>query len=340
MVLAQRIALELQRQIPNIQNIHVLNPHAIYVLLNRGTVTLHGHVQDDNLKQQAEQIARSTRGVQNVQNQLIVAGQAGAFPPFGYVPGQQGTTQSGSSMGTGRQSTTGQQSTFGQPSTTGQRSTSRQPSSTGQSQTGFQQMSSSDKLLARQVALELQQQFPGSEIVYVMDPQAINVMVSEGTVMLHGAVQDQNMKQQAEQIARSVSGARNIHNDLIIMGQPQQRQTTGQQQQMPMTSTDRRLAQQIQQQLQQRFPDSNINVTINRGTATLHGTVQDQNQKQQAEQIAKSMGGVQSVQNNLTVSAGQGEFPPLGYTPGQDDSSQQDTGISSGTDSPDQSQPY
>ncbi len=333
LVLAQRIALELQRQLPNVQNINVLNPEAIYVAVGQNTVTLHGHVQNRNLKQQAEQIARSISGVQNVQNQLIVAGETGAFPPLGYTPGQPSTTTGRSSMGTGQQSTTGQGSMSRQPSTMGQM---------GQSQTGFQQTSTSDKVLAHQVALELQQQLPSNEIVYVLDTQAINVMVSDGTVMLHGTAPDQSTKQRAEQIAKSVSGARNVQNDLIILGQPQQRQTgmgMGQQD-TTMTSTDRRLAQQIQQQLRQQFPGSDINVTISQGTATLHGTVQSQNQKQQAEQTAKSISGVQSVQNNLTVSAAQGAFPPFGYTPPESDTSQRDMGSSSGMNNPDQPQSY
>jgi osmotically-inducible protein OsmY len=126
------------------------------VTVSQGTATLQGSVRDQNQKQQAEQIAQSISGIENVQNNLTVSG---------------------------RPSTTGQQPTYGQQSTTGQM---------GQSQTGFQQTSTSDKVLAYQVALELQQQMPSSEIVYVLDPQAINVMVSEGTVMLHGTAPDQH----------------------------------------------------------------------------------------------------------------------------------------------------
>jgi osmotically-inducible protein OsmY len=105
MVLAQRIALELQRQLPSVQNIQVLDPHAIYVVVNQNTVTLHGHVQDRNLKQKAEQIARSISACRRSE-QLIVAGEATTFPPLGYTPGQQSTTTGRSTTGTSQQMTT------------------------------------------------------------------------------------------------------------------------------------------------------------------------------------------------------------------------------------------
>jgi len=403
MILAQRVGLELQRQLPGEQTIHVLDPHAIYVAVSQGAVTLHGFVQNSNERQQAEQIVRSIRGVQTVQNQLLLASEATAFPPLGYVPDQGTQTgrtyQGGYTTGTqqpttGQQMTTsdrtltqqidqqirqqlpnasiivtvnqgmamltgtaldnsqkqqaeqiarsisgvrtvqnnitisGQPSTMGQTSATGQpSSTTRLPSTTGQTTTGFQQAGASDKILARQVALELQQQLPSSEVVYVLDQQAINVMVTQGTVMLHGSVPDQNLKQQAEQIARSVSGARNVRNELTIMGQAQRTAmgTMGQPQQM--TASDSRLADQIKQQISQQLPSANINVMVSQGTVMLHGSVQDQSQKQQAEQIAKSVSGLQTVQNDLTVGAAGTAFPPLGYIPGQEGAAgQQDTG--------------
>ena len=191
MVLAQRIALELQRQLPNVQNIHVLDPHAIYVVVNQNTVTLHGHVQDRNLKQQAEQIARSISGVQNVQNQLIVAGEAGAFPPLGYTPEQPSTTTGRSAMGTG------------------------------------QQMTTSDRNMAQQIDQQIRQQLSGANIT---------VTVSQGTATLQGSVRDQNQKQQAEQIAQSISGIENVQNNLTVSGQQSRRPDSS----PPMGSSPRR----------------------------------------------------------------------------------------------------
>lgn len=103
-----------------------------------------------------------------------------------------------------------------------------------------------------------------------------------------------------------------------------------------MTASDRRLAQQVEQQLQQQLPEANITAHVRQGTVTLQGSVQDQSQKQQAERVARSVQGVQNVRNSLAV-GGQGtEYPALGYVPGQEGQmqqgqTQQDTGISGDT---------
>ena len=56
-------------------------------------------------------------------------------------------------------------------------------------------------------------------------------------------------------------------------------------------------------------------------------TGEDRRQEQQAEQIAKSVSGLQTVQNDLTVGASGTAFPPLGYIPEQAGAAgQQDTG--------------
>lgn len=47
--------------------------------------------------------------------------------------------------------------------------------------------------------------------------------------------------------------------------------------------------------------DSTINVDVDKGVVTLSGTVANQAQKTKAEQVAKSVEGVTSVKNNLTV---------------------------------------
>jgi osmotically-inducible protein OsmY len=173
------------------------------------------------------------------------------------------------------------------------------------------------------VALELQQQLTTGQTVHVVDPQAIYIAASQGTIMLHGSVQDRNQIQQIERIARNVQGVQNVQNQLNAAGQQVIGQPAGQQQ--PMSASDRRLAQQVEQQLQQQLPDANINVTASQGTITLQGSVPQQNQKQQAERIAQSVSGVRNIRNNITV----GEYPPLGFVPGQEDQAQQqETGIS------------
>lgn len=71
------------------------------------------------------------------------------------------------------------------------------------------------------------------------------------------------------------------------------------------TGSQQQLTQQVEQKLQQQFPQANISVSINEDTATLRGSVQQENQKQQAEQIAKSVQGIENIENQINVSGGQ-----------------------------------
>lgn len=185
-----------------------------------------------------------------------------------------------------------------------------------------QQMSGSDRWLAQQIQRQLRQQTQGRQNVRVVDPQGIYVIASQGTVALFGSVQNENQKQQIEQAIQSVEGVQNVENNLNVEGQQQgrqqqrfgrqdqqqwqsdqqqrqQREQQRRQAQQQMSSSERQLAQQIEQKLQQQLPQADIFVSVNRSTATLHGSVQQQQDKQQAEKIAKSVQGVQDIQNQI-----------------------------------------
>ncbi len=87
MALAQQVAQRLRQQLSGVQNVQIARPGTIYVIVNRGTVTLDGFVPDSNSKQQAEQIAKSISGVTNVKNSLNIGGAAtGGNAPLGYMP--------------------------------------------------------------------------------------------------------------------------------------------------------------------------------------------------------------------------------------------------------------
>jgi hypothetical protein len=98
MALAQQVAQKLRQQLTGIQNVQVARPGTIYVIVNKGTVTLDGLVSSNNLKQKAEQVAKSISGVQNVKNSLSISAAAGGSQAFGYIPpdeDQQGASQYG-----------------------------------------------------------------------------------------------------------------------------------------------------------------------------------------------------------------------------------------------------
>jgi osmotically-inducible protein OsmY len=158
----------------------------VQVQAQNGTVTLQGHV--DNWNQVADAIdAAFAAGASLVNSQFAVGAagstaQGGAYPSYGYPAGQQG-----------------------QPRT-------RQAPMAGQDQA-----STADLRLARQVASQLRQQLPPGQNVQPVQPQSIYVTVRQGTVTLHGYVQNSSDKQQAQQIVQSIQGVQNVRNDIIIL---------------------------------------------------------------------------------------------------------------------------
>jgi osmotically-inducible protein OsmY len=158
-----------------------MRPGTIYVMASSGNVMLHGVITNPSIKQQANQIARAVPGVRNVTDSLRVVRGAGAYPSYGYVPGQGAQTQYIAESG--------------------------QPTS-----------SQSDMTLAQQVAVKLRQQLPGMYNVQIETPGTIYVKVSNGTVTLDGFVSNNDAKRNAEQIAKSISGVQNVKNSLSIVG--------------------------------------------------------------------------------------------------------------------------
>jgi osmotically-inducible protein OsmY len=256
--LARQVASQLRQQLPPGQNVQLVQPQSIYVTVQRGTVILHGYVQNSSQKQQAQQIAQSIQGVQNVRNDLAILGTQGA-PSQGYggttgqygtpsgAPGSGGTTTAPGPGGTSGQSMGGasnqsgsyqpqgyipSQSNQSQPGMSSQDQygqSSMQPSSGGttdQSQygpsstMGGQQMpmSASDMALAQRVVQQLKQQLAGIQNIQLMRPGTIYVMAVQGNVMLHGTITNPNVKQQADQIANAVPGVRNVTDTLRVIG--------------------------------------------------------------------------------------------------------------------------
>ena len=117
MALAQQVAQKLRQQLSGVQNVQVVQPGTIYVIVSKGTVTLDGFVPSSDAKQKAEQIAKSVTGIQNVKNSLNIGGAAGGNQALGYMPadedefaGQQygnqpqyGNQQSGNQISLGNQ---------------------------------------------------------------------------------------------------------------------------------------------------------------------------------------------------------------------------------------------
>ncbi len=274
--------------------------------------------------------------------------QSGSYQPQGYIsPGQGNQSQQGmggqdqsSSRSSGQQGF-GDQDQYSQSGQAGAQMGGRQAG-----------MSASDMALAQNVVQQLKQQLTGVQNIQIIRPGTIYVMASQGTVMLHGFVQSSSISQQAAQIARAVPGVRNLQSTLragdparsypsygYIPGQEPQSQQgaadqgmqgSAQMRQMAAgqsSQSDMAIAQRVAMRLREQLPSfynvqiatpGTIYVKVSNGTVTLDGSVSNNDAKRNAEQIAKSISGVQNVKNSLSIA---GINQSLGYMPADEDPS-------------------
>ncbi len=292
--LARQVANQLRQQLPPGQNVQLVQPQSIYVTVQRGTVILHGYVQNSSQKQQAQQIAQSIQGVQNVRNDLtILSTQGAAGQGYGGTTGPYGTTSGapgygGTSSGQGYGGTTtapGSGGTSGQSmGGTSNQSGSYQPqgyipSQSNQSQPG---MSSQDQYGQSST----QQGFGGTTDQSQYGPE------------------QQHGRQQSVRAERhdGCTASRDERSDMALA---------------------RTVVQQLRQQLTgiqniQLMRPGTIYVMAVQGNVMLHGFITNPNVKQQADQIANAVPGVRNVTDTLRVIGGAaGGYPSYGYIPGQ-----------------------
>ncbi len=122
----------------------------------------------------------------------------------------------------------------------------------------------------------------------------IAVETTGGIVQLSGFVGSDAIRQRAEQLARSVEGVKSVRNDLAIQTAPQ---TAGQ------YVDDTTLTTKVKAALlaDDEVKGLAISVETSGGTVQLTGTAKSDSERQKAEQLAKNIEGVTSVQNSITV---------------------------------------
>ena len=123
----------------------------------------------------------------------------------------------------------------------------------------------------------------------------INVETYRGVVQLGGFVDNAQQKAQATKVARSVTGVKEVRNDLLVSTKPHA--TTGQ------DVDDSVLTTSVKAKL---MDDSTtkayeINVGTQKGVVQLTGFVDSTTMKARAGELARSVNGVKEVRNNLIV---------------------------------------
>jgi hyperosmotically inducible protein len=123
----------------------------------------------------------------------------------------------------------------------------------------------------------------------------INVETYRGVVQLGGFVDNTQQKDQATKVARSVTGVKEVRNDLRVSTKPHA--TAGQ------DLDDSMLTASVESKL---MADSatkgyQINVGTQKGVVQLTGFVDSTTMKAKAGEIARSVDGVKQVRNDLEI---------------------------------------
>jgi len=123
----------------------------------------------------------------------------------------------------------------------------------------------------------------------------INVETYRGVVQLGGFVDNAQQKSQATKVARSVTGVKEVRNDLLISTKPHA--STGQ------DVDDSMLTSSVKAKL---MDDSTtkayeINVGTQKGVVQLTGFVDSTAMKARAGELARSVDGVKDVRNDLEI---------------------------------------
>ena len=123
----------------------------------------------------------------------------------------------------------------------------------------------------------------------------INVETYRGVVQLGGFVDNAQQKEQATKVARSVTGVKEVRNDLRISTKPHA--TAGQDidHSMITTSVKAKLTDDPATKAYQ------INVGTEKGVVQLTGFVDSTAMKTRAGEVARSVDGVKSVRNDLEI---------------------------------------
>jgi osmotically-inducible protein OsmY len=145
------------------------------------------------------------------------------------------------------------------------------------------------------------------ELAFDQDPRvpsdALNVRVSDGSVLLTGTVLSLAAKRAAEQDAAATLGVGRVENRIIVV---------------PPPAVEDHAEDQLRRAIQRHplLDEERISVRIEQGTAHLSGHVESEHARRTADDLAAQAIGVSAVWNELTVQPG--SEPPAPREPGRE----------------------
>jgi hyperosmotically inducible periplasmic protein len=127
-----------------------------------------------------------------------------------------------------------------------------------------------------------------------VDAMPINVDTVDGRVVLHGKVPTEQMKDKAEEVARSVSGVREVKNLLQILPPGKQEEA--------VAADDAKIKERVEKALKddRTFSRSDIAVrSVNKGVVLLGGTANTMSAQLRALEVAAEVPGVHKVASEI-----------------------------------------
>ncbi|HME93900.1 MAG TPA: BON domain-containing protein [Methylomirabilota bacterium] len=120
----------------------------------------------------------------------------------------------------------------------------------------------------------------------------INVDTKDGVVHLRGKVDSSEAKAAAADVAKGIDGAKSVKNDLQVVA-PSARKA--------VDATDKDIAKTVETRLKKDTNLKKVDVRADGGVVTLTGEVPNLTSSARASEMARGVGGVKSVKNELTV---------------------------------------
>ncbi len=276
--LTTQIKEQLNQHVSDKQTVRVIDPEAVCVVIDRGAVGMLGPVKSEDQKQKIEQVISSVEGVRTVDNALTVTGPQSAH---------QGQMSDAQQHNAEKANTSKQQASDAEQSVV------------------------SGRQLSRNIQKQIDQEIGKELTVRVIEPNGIYVAVNRGNVVLFGSVDSNQQKDELIDVVKSIDGIKGLESVLAVDLERQRRQAQEQ-----MSASDQSIAHKVEQRLRKKLEGENaVFVVVENGTATLHGSVEATEQREQAAQIAKDTDGVNNVENELTVDTTIGFYPVYGYFP-------------------------
>lgn len=280
--LTTRIKDQLNQHVSDEQTVRVIDPEAVCVVIDQGTVGMFGPVKSEEQKQKIEQVISSVEGVRTVDNALTVTGEQSAPQ--------------------GQMSDAGQQDA--EKANVSKRQAQKQVHDGGQSAV-------SERQLSRNIQKQIDQEIGKELKVRVIEPNGIYVAVNKGHVVLVGSVDSNQQKEKLIEAVKSIDGIKGLESVLAVDLERQRQHA-----QEKMSASDQTIALKVEQRLDKELEGENaVLVVVEDGTATLHGSAETAEQREQAAQIARDTDGVDKVQNELTIDTTLGFYPVYGYFP-------------------------